>query len=471
MICNAPESLTLSNPVWQQQLYSSELNLEQALLVANRAIFARVGRALSQVETAVLQGAWQSQTYEQIAEAAGYSVSYLTRDVGPKFWKLLSKALGETVSKTNFRSALERQLKGDRKQRSNRELLIQNPSDVRSALKVRPEIQNQADWGDASDISLFCGRTSDLATLTQWIQVDHCRLLALFGMVGVGKTSLAVKLAERVQHEFDFVIWRSLSYAPSLETLVSDLVSFLSKEQVQGGDIRQLIQCLRNSRCLLILDGVEAIMQPGNRAGRYRPGYEGYSELFREIGESVHQSCLILTSREKPADVATVEGIESSVRSWQLSGSVEAAHALIRAKGLLGSTEHKQQLCDRYGCNPLLLKIVATSIQDLFDGKIGKFLEQDTTVFNGLRRLLNKQFERLSPLEKTIMYRLAMKREWMTISELAADIVPSVSKADLMEALQSLSWRSLIEKQSGSYTLQPVVMEYVTDQLSDRIAA
>lgn len=35
-------------------------------------------------------------------------MSYFTRDVGPKVWKLLSQALGETVSKTNFHSALER---------------------------------------------------------------------------------------------------------------------------------------------------------------------------------------------------------------------------------------------------------------------------------------------------------------------------------------------------------------------------
>ncbi|WP_250123831.1 hypothetical protein [Chroococcidiopsis sp. CCMEE 29] len=44
---------------------------------------------------AVLQGAWQGQTYEEIAEAYGYSASYLKQGVGPKLWKLLSHALGE----------------------------------------------------------------------------------------------------------------------------------------------------------------------------------------------------------------------------------------------------------------------------------------------------------------------------------------------------------------------------------------
>lgn len=84
------------------------MDFEQALEVANTAMFAIFGRHLTDVETAILIGAWQSKTYEQIASASGYSISYLTRDIGPKLWKLLSQALGETVSKTNFQTALER---------------------------------------------------------------------------------------------------------------------------------------------------------------------------------------------------------------------------------------------------------------------------------------------------------------------------------------------------------------------------
>jgi len=63
------------------------------------------------------------------------------------------------------------------------------------------------------------------------------------------------------------------------------------------------------------------------------------------------------------------------------------------------------------------------------------------------------------------MYWLAINREWTTIAELQDDIVPPISRATLLESLESLTWRSLIEKRSGEYTLQPVVMEYVTDCL------
>ncbi len=55
------------------------------------------------------------------------------------------------------------------------------------------------------------------------------------------------------------------------------------------------------------------------------------------------------------------------------------------------------------------------------------------------------------------------------IGELLEDIVPKVSKGNLLEALESLIWRSLIERQAGSYTQQPVVMEYVTERLIERV--
>jgi WD40 repeat protein len=456
------------------------MNFEQALEIANTIVSAKFGRHLSDVETAILKGSWQGQTYEQIAEVSGYSISYLTRDIGPKLWKLLGQALGETVSKTNFKAALKRQESrgvgehgsrgaGERGSRGARELGSPGAGELRKFIHSTSNIHKRADWGDASEVRLFYGRSEELTTLCQWIQSDRCRLVALLGMGGIGKTSLALKLAQQLQDDFEGVIWRSLRNAPPLKTLLGDWVSFLSGQQDTQAKLERLMYWLRQSRFLLILDNLETILQEGDYAGQYRPGYENYGELFQLMGESVHQSCLILTSREKPAEIAASEGIELSIRSWQLSGSLEAARTLIQTKGLFGSDILKEQLCQLYGCNPLALKIVATSIQELFDGDIGAFLEQDAVVFSGIHRLLDQQLRRCTPLEKTIMYWLAINREWTTISELATDIVPPVSRADLLEALESLSWRSLIEKRSGSYTQQPVVMEYVIEYIITRI--
>ncbi|HEY9668157.1 MAG TPA: NB-ARC domain-containing protein [Coleofasciculaceae cyanobacterium] len=444
------------------------MEFEQALKIVDTLVFAKVGRHLSDVEIAILTGTWQNQTYEQIAEASDYSISYLTRDIGPKLWKLLSQVLEKAVSKSSFRATLEQQWhlfvsEDESKQDLNSYEETQTEFPIQNQ---KYSIPNRTDWGGAIDVSFFYGRNSELDTLERWVLHHRCRLVALLGMGGIGKTSCAVKLAQTIQEEFEVVIWRSLRNAPPLKTLLGDLVSFVSEQQDIDTKLERLMYWLRTSRCLLVLDNAEAILQAGDYAGQYRAGYEDYGELFGLMGESTHQSCLIITSREKPAEIAALEGIELCVRSLQLSGSLEAAQALIQARGLVGSQSHKQQLCELYGCNPLALKIVTTSIQDLFDGDIEPFLEQNTAVFSGIHKLLDQQCARCSPLEKTIMYWLAINREWTTISELANDIVPTVSRADLLEALESLNWRSLIEKRSGSYTQQPVVMEYITDVIN-----
>ncbi|MEO0769393.1 MAG: hypothetical protein AAFY72_08150, partial [Cyanobacteria bacterium J06649_4] len=131
----------------------------------------------------------------------------------------------------------------------------------------------------------------------------------------------------------------------------------------------------------------------------------------------------------------------------------------------------KRHLCEFYDCSPLVLKIVSASIQSLFDGSIAAFLAEDTMVFNGLKKLLDQQFSRLSEPEQNILYWLAINREWTTVSTLVADIVPTLTRVTLLESLESLTWRVLIEQQRGQYTLQPVLMEYVTDRLVKQLTA
>ncbi|GAB4148925.1 MAG: NB-ARC domain-containing protein [Cyanobacteria bacterium J069] len=445
------------------------MELQEAIDLINAAMFAQAGKYLSDAELAIVRGAWNGQTYGAIAESSGYSLSYLSTDIGPVLWRSLSAALGEKVSKTSFQGALERY-----RARTAATAAAQ-PVGAIAPTPASPLPMSQGplcDWGEAVDVRHFFARRDELHTLSQWIVQDQCRLVAILGMGGVGKTSLAAKLAQELAAtgEFQYIIWRGLGNAPPLDRLLAALVAFLSDQSDIRAEVGQLLHWLRKHRCLLILDNVETILQPGDRAGHYRNGYENYGDLFQTLGETPHQSCIILTSREKPAEIAASEGIGFAVRSLTLSGSLEVGQALLQGKGLIGSAAQQRQLCDRYSGNPLALKIVATSIQDLFAGEIEPFLTQDTVLFNGVRRLLEQQFERLSYLEQSVMYWLAINREWTAIATLEEDIVPAVSRASLLETLESLSWRNLIEKRAGSYTQQPVVMEYVSDRLVERIS-
>lgn len=518
------------------------MDMQKGLEVTNSIVLAKTRRRLSPVEVAILSGSWQGQTYEEIASSANYAASYLKRYAGPKLWQLLSDVLGEEVSKTNFRASLEyhcQQSSPGSQAKEARESENTEPGERGNGHQAEPFISSPCiDWGEATDVSTFYGRLSELEILHQWIngesrsgeqhlpgtpQALRCRLICLLGMGGIGKTSLSIKLAQQLvqqivaaqktlpskiqdrlteAHEhpkskIQSVIWRSLRDAPPLADLLEDLILLLSRQQdidlpkSISAQITRLIQYLQQDRCLLVLDNVESILQSGQPVGSYRSGYEAYGELFQRVGTTDHRSCLLLTSREKPAEVATLEGDLLPVRSLQLTGlTATDSDNLLEAKGLVGSAADRNKLIAHYRGNPLALKIVATSIRELFSGDIAEFLDQGTAIFNGLRRLLDGQMERLSALEQQVMRWLAINREWTTIHQLHADIIPTVSKAQLLEVLEGLGRRSLIEiaprtriepkpspnnefqtRHSNAehipsrFTLQPAVMEYVTERL------
>ena len=323
------------------------------------------------------------------------------------------------------------------------------------------------DWGEAPDVSVFYGRHEQLTTLEQWIVKDHCRLLVLLGMGGIGKTALCVRLTEQIQDEFEYVIWRNLCHAPPFEAILADLISFLSNQQETQADLSRLVNYFRSSRCLVVLDEADAILRPGNCVGQYREGYEDYGELLRRVGEERHQSCLVLTTREEPREIPLQKGDRRPVRSLPLPSLEEAAaKEILREKDLFYEEEKWQRLIKLYGGNPLALRLVSTTIQDLFGGSVSNFLEKNTIVIgNDFRQILEQHFVRLSELEKKIMYKLAIHTEPISLAQLAENISSTVSKSEIIEALDSLGRRSLIEKSKVAdevlFTLQPVVMKYV----------
>lgn len=345
-----------------------------------------------------------------------------------------------------------------------------------SVAAINPPRQSQQDWGEAPDVSVFYDRLTELATLESWIQQDRCRVIAMLGMGGMGKTALSMKLAEQIQDEFEYLIWRSLRNAPPILDLLADLIRFLSNQQeISLTDdidtcILQLIHYFRSQRCLLILDNVESVLQAGDRTGQYLTGYEGYGQLLRAVGDTSHQSCLLLTSREKPKGFALREGKTTPVRSLQLTGLSDAsAQKVAKRQGTLYGTDSEwHQMIQHYAGNPLALKIVATGIEDFLAGDIAKFLQyasQGILVFDNIRDLLEQQFQRLSDLEVQVMYWLAINREPVTTAELQEDLGLTIGLGDLLAALSSLQRRSLIESTLSGFTQQPVIMEFITEQL------
>ncbi|MEG4917142.1 WD40 domain-containing protein [Microcoleus sp. B7-D4] len=443
---------------------------------------------LNDIHILVLRQTWEGHSYPDIAKSAGYDAEYI-KFVGFQLWQILSRVFGEKVTKSNVQSVMRRQAQHTQlavplpnsQISHNINQQIDRSGTIADRLTTDvTKLNKTINWGEAIDVSIFYGRAEELALLEQWLIGDRCRLVTLLGMGGIGKTSLSIKLAERIQEQFDYIIWHSLRNAPLILDLLVELIQFLSNQKETNlpdtldARISRLIHYLRQHRCLLILDNVESILQEEERTGSYRDGYEGYGQLLRCVAEINHKSTLLLTSREKPIGLAAKEGKKLPVRSLQLTGltTPEAQEIVQGIAFFQGSDCEWDILRSHYAGNPLALKMVAPAIHDFFDSSLTKYLEllnQGTLVFDDIRNLLDRQFNRLSDLEKKVMYWLAIDREPVSLGELQQDFVSKLTVKELLEVLGSLVRRSLIEKTSDGYTQQPVVMEYMTERLIEKV--
>lgn len=345
--------------------------------------------------------------------------------------------------------------------------------------------RRQEDWGQAPDVTVFYGRSEELTALKQSIVSDNCRLVALLGLAGSGKTTLSVQLAKQIQHEFDFVIWRSLRSTPTPSEFLDSLIQLFynpkkpdvplvapSKKSDLNDKISRLIEHLRKQRCLLIVDDFEAVLRPEELAGHYREGCEGYRDLIIRLGQVNHHSCLVLVSAEEPTELALLAG--EKVRSFKPAISSEIAREIFQEKGLSARDREWEILLARYGENLLALKIVATTIKDFFDGNVVKFLE-GTALFieEKISNLLAQQFDRMSNSEQEIVCWLAIAQSPISLTTLREKMLVNSSLSDLLTNLDSLSRRLLIEKISEAgetvFRLQPLIVKYVSERLVEQI--
>jgi hypothetical protein len=422
--------------------------------------------SLTNIQELVFVQSWEGQTYLSISAISGYDADYL-KDVGHKLWQILSKELGENVSKNNLRSVLRHHLQRVHPDAQPALHLTGTVSELHldsedfytpgteELLNLNPARNLLCDWGEAPDLPILFGRTAELETLKNSILKNNCRLVGIFGIGGVGKTA-------------EYFIWRSLRNAPDFDGFVVDLLQTLSGDpqaeipESPDAKISLLIDYLRNYRCLLVIDDWGSTLQGKQFAGAYRQGYENYGQLLRRVGESRHQSCVVMTSREKPVGNVFRRGNALPVQALQLTGlNGQEGQIFLQGLGLLGTEDLFCQLLDFYAGNPLILKAIAGTVIELFDNSIVKFLEQDALIYGEVRSIIDQQINRLSELEKLVIAGLARCQGCASLVTLQQELGSVHPQEKLLETLESLHRRSLLQKESAFFSQPPMVQDYI----------
>lgn len=303
------------------------------------------------------------------------------------------------------------------------------------------------------------GRQQEMEEVLNLLRRPDCRMLNLVGPGGIGKTRLALAVAQHLQEGGRALYWVSLG-GPRL---VSSLAESLGLPLLGRGDATQaLLHRLREGELLLVLDESEVL--------------EDQVELEALLREAPGLK-LLLTSRERlrlrSEWVYEVHGLDIAEEGWAVrsSPSGELFRSMAeRVKPGFNPTAADWQaigrICRRLSGMPLGLELAATWVRlmsceeiaahleqslDFLDGSLGNFQDRHAS----LRTVLDSTLSALSPEEREGLERLAVFRGSFDLE--AAQQVAQVSPA----LLARLTDHALVQHSEQRFRILEVVRQHL----------
>ncbi|MEZ4733250.1 MAG: BTAD domain-containing putative transcriptional regulator [Caldilineaceae bacterium] len=382
----------------------------------------------------------------------------------------------------------------------------------------------QVNWDAIPTVTRVDGRETELSQLEGWVLTAHCRVVAVVGLGGQGKTALLAEFVHRLAETgicsgkmpsvaetgicsgkrpsvkaelsllpegqageqaatFTHMLWASVMDGSSLAQILHTWLLQLAPagesptpaypQPIPPLDLllARFIHALRSARCLLILDQAEALW--GHGAGKAAE-QEALLQLLRWVAENTHQSCLLLSSRAQPQAFVRLARQSSAVRTLRLAGLAPAAgSALLRQRGLDQPSLDLALLTTRYGGHPLALTLLTELVQEFPTHTIELILQHDPLLLDELQTLLGGQLQQLPALAREMLLWLALAQEPVPFESLWDYFLATHSAGAVLAAYQTLQQALLIEPSPDRQTigLPALFQHYALQHLIEQIVA
>ena len=444
------------------------MNVNEVLQFVDRLVVEKRGKGLDDLQKAVIEGTWQRQTYENIAQEHHATKNHVA-DVGYPLWQLLSELLGEDINKLNFRSTMERLRLAQspitiqsHNTNSSNSFNICTKENQDNHRQEDDKNKNYYDLTFAPQIIHFYNRITELKTLSNWILNQNIRLISVLGLSGIGKTTLIKKFVDLNLEKFQIIIWKNLKFPNTLESSLNEILITCHQEPQDNisDKIKQVSALLTEKKSLIILDDIQNLFISGELAGQYQTQYLDYQNWFKTLTESQHQSTIILISQEQCPEMHCLYKELYPIKCLELSG---LNNTEILENENLKDPESWTHLINLYQGNPKYIQDVTILIKDFFDDSVAEFLAENQLILtNQMRSHFKQLFTKLSPLEQQLALELSKFKEPVVREVLRQNL--NWSSTDFINALESLQKRYLITKIKADKTqfdLSPIFKEYV----------
>ena len=316
------------------------------------------------------------------------------------------------------------------------------------------------------------GRETELSALRQMLEDPQCRLMTLTGMGGIGKTRLAIKIANSIKEKFaDGAGFVALAGLNSPAFLVSTIADALQLTLTGSQDPqRQLLNFLRKKKLLLVLDNAENLLPDVG--------------LLVELLENAPFLKLLVTSREKLNIhwewVFDIQGLSVSLDGDGEQAEQSSSVTLFIQRSRQVKTDLKfdsnekamiARICQMVEGNPLAIELAAPWVKVLSIQEISEEIEKHLDILESsahdlperhrsIRTTFNYSWNLLSEDEKHTLSRLSTFRNSFT-REAAEQITGTT--LSLLSMLKAKSW--LQRNASGRFYLHGLVSQYAAEKL------